>query len=114
MNLAEEVYRLTERFPFGERFGLTAQMRRSAVSVPSNIAEACGRTSKRDFAYFLGVAGGSLQELETQIALAVRLGWIADGHPIHTMIGMASSQLITLRKQIERDLRRRSGWPPER
>jgi four helix bundle protein len=73
--LAVGVYKATEGFPEHERFGLTNQMRRSAVSVPSNIAEGQGRGTRPDFANFLRVARGSLQELETQIDIAIDLGF---------------------------------------
>jgi four helix bundle protein len=73
MELAEGAYRLTEGFPEGERFGLVSQMRRAAVSVASNIAEGAGRSGPREFLHHLSIARGSLLELETQVALAVRL-----------------------------------------
>lgn len=76
MELCQEVYRLSQRFPADERFGLTAQIRRCAVSVPSNIAEGYGRGRQQDYLRFLRMARGSLYELETQIVLAVRLGFI--------------------------------------
>jgi four helix bundle protein len=72
-SLAVEVYRATEQFPRNELFGLTSQMRRSAVSVASNIAEGQGRGSKPDFAHFLCMARGALLELETQLEIAVEL-----------------------------------------
>jgi four helix bundle protein len=72
--LAVEVYRATERFPKSESFGLTNQMRRAAVSIPSNIAEGQGRGTRPDFAKFLCVARGSLLELETQLEIAMELG----------------------------------------
>ncbi|MDR3762873.1 MAG: four helix bundle protein [Acidobacteriota bacterium] len=71
--LAIFVYRITEEFPKQEIFGLTAQMRRSAVSIPSNIAEGQGRNSKTDFMRFLCIARGSLLELATQIEIALEL-----------------------------------------
>ncbi|MFT3787822.1 MAG: four helix bundle protein [Tepidisphaeraceae bacterium] len=74
MELAEEIYRLTRSFPDDERFGLTNQMRRSAVSIASNIAEGQGRGAGSDFARFLRIANGSRQELETQLALSYRIG----------------------------------------
>jgi four helix bundle protein len=75
MVLARDVYRITAERPADERFGLTAQVRRAAVSVPSNIAEGSGRTGSREFRRGLSLAHGSLCELETQIALAVSLGF---------------------------------------
>jgi len=70
-----EVYRLTSRFPGHERFGLANQMRRAAVSVASNIAEASGRDSLADGARLLSIAAGSASEIEYQLGLAVRLGY---------------------------------------
>jgi four helix bundle protein len=76
MSLVEVVYRDTEKFPRNEVFGLRAQIRRAAVSVPSNIAEGSGRNSTGELRQFVGVACGSLAELETQLELAVRLGFL--------------------------------------
>jgi four helix bundle protein len=73
LDLVETVYRLTAHFPKSELFGLTAQMRRAAVSIPSNIAEGQARSSSKEFLHFLSYALGSLAELETQLELAVRL-----------------------------------------
>ncbi len=75
MVLAREVYRITADWPAEERFGLTSQARRAAVSVPSNIAEGSGRSGSREFRHGLSLAHGSLCELETQIALGVSLGF---------------------------------------
>jgi four helix bundle protein len=74
MKLAEECYRFTETFPKSELFGLAAHIRKSAVSIPSNVAEGHSRRSRVAFANFVGIAMGSLAELETQIELARRLG----------------------------------------
>lgn len=78
VQLANHVYQVTKRFPADERFGLTSQIRRSAVSIPSNIAEGAARQSKREFAQFLSIASGSLAELHTQLIIARDNGLLAD------------------------------------
>ena len=78
IGLVMEVYRATQKFPKEERYGLTSQIRRSAVSIPSNIAEGQGRLSKGEFKQFLGNARGSLMELETQIVISESLGFLDD------------------------------------
>ena len=75
MKLVVMVYHVTSRFPREEIYGLTAQVRRSVVSVPSNIAEGAARNSAREFRHFLGVSAGSLAEVETQLELATRLNY---------------------------------------
>ncbi len=76
MDLVTQVYQATERFPQKEVFGLTNQIRKAAVSIPSNIAEGQGRNTDRDFRHFLSIARGSLQEVETQLEIARRLGYL--------------------------------------
>jgi four helix bundle protein len=78
MALAKLVYRLTGQFPREEKFGLTSQIRRASVSVPSNIAEGQARQSTKEFFQFLSHAEGSLAELETQVMLSVELGFVLD------------------------------------
>jgi len=78
MDFVEAIYRLSQRFPREELYGLTNQLRRSAVSVPSNVAEGQGRGIGLEFARFLRIANGSRQEAETQILIAVRLGYITE------------------------------------
>ena len=75
MRLARSVYSLTESFPRSEHFGLVSRMRRSAVSVPTNIAEGHGRLTDKGFLVFLAQARGSLYELETQIELSADMGF---------------------------------------
>ncbi len=70
------VYEVTKQFPNDERFGLTSQMRRSSASIPTNIAEGCGRGSNRDFQRFLQIAFGSASELDYQLILATDLAFI--------------------------------------
>jgi four helix bundle protein len=77
MALATAIYRLTAKFPADERYGLVSQMRRAAVSIPSNVAEGQARHGTREFLQFLSHASGSLGELETQTLLAVNLGYCA-------------------------------------
>jgi four helix bundle protein len=76
MELARKTYQATQSFPKQEMFSLTGQIRRAAVSIPSNIAEGQGRTTDRAFVVFLGHSRGSLYELETQIELAATLGYL--------------------------------------
>ena len=76
MDLVTEIYRVTHNFPKEELFGLMSQLRRAAVSIPSNIAEGKGRLSKGEFRQFLGNARGSLAEVETQILIAQNLSYL--------------------------------------
>ncbi|MEO1007645.1 MAG: four helix bundle protein [Planctomycetota bacterium] len=77
VSLTTRVYRATAAFPSDERFGLVSQMRRSAVAVPSNIAEGWGRGQTRDYARFIRVARGSAYELQTQLLISSELGFVA-------------------------------------
>lgn len=85
--LVKQVYELTKAFPKEELYGLTNQMRRSAVSVPSNIAEGCGRQSSKETIQFLFIARGSLYELETQTYLSNDLEYISD-ETLHQILSM--------------------------
>jgi len=77
MELVEAVYRLTAGYPGDERFGLISQTRRAAISIPSNIAEGYGRQTRANYTQFLRVSRGSANEVETQLLLAIRLGYVS-------------------------------------
>jgi four helix bundle protein len=76
IELVTAIYKNSESFPKEERFGLTSQIRRSAVSIPANIAEGAGRHSRKEFAHFLSNSQGSASELETELIIANRLGYL--------------------------------------
>ncbi|MBP7205913.1 MAG: four helix bundle protein [Candidatus Cloacimonetes bacterium] len=78
LDFVVSVYRITESFPKHELFGICSQLRRCAVSIPSNIAEGSGRNNRKEYIQFLFIANGSLSELETQLEIAHRLGYLQD------------------------------------
>ncbi|WP_426701089.1 four helix bundle protein [Rhodanobacter sp. Col0626] len=78
MDLVETIYRVSADFPDSERFGLTSQLRRAAISIPSNIAEGAARRSTPEYLRFLSMARGSLSELDTQLQIAERLAYVSD------------------------------------
>jgi four helix bundle protein len=98
--LVVSVYRLTQHFPKAEMFGLTAQMRRSAVSIPANIAEGAARTGIREFVQFLNIARGSLSELETHLLIAVDLDYVRSQDPIFDLLDRVSQLLTGLHKAL--------------
>jgi four helix bundle protein len=102
MALAKQVYSLTRAFPDDEKFGLISQMRRAAVSVPSNIAEGQARQGRKEFAQFLSHAEGSLAELDTQLTLSLDLGYCegADARLCGPMIVELQKMLASLRRKI--------------
>jgi four helix bundle protein len=101
LDLAETVYRCTAAFPKIETYGLAAQMRRAAVSVPSNIAEGRARNSSKEFLQYLSIARGSLAELETQLELAVRLGYgSAEVQSVLTQSNMLGKRLNCLQQAL--------------
>ena len=101
--LVKKVYQLTQTFPDAEKFGLTSQMRRAAVSIPSNIAEGQARHTRREFIQFLSHSEGSVAELETQVILCVELGYCAleDTQKISSLTTELSKMLDSLRRKLE-------------
>ncbi|KAA5544025.1 four helix bundle protein [Adhaeribacter rhizoryzae] len=85
MELAKNVYLISTGFPTDEKFGLTSQVRRAAISIPSNIAEGAGRSSDKEFNHFLSIALGSAYELQTQVLLAESLGFV-DNQKIEALL----------------------------
>ena len=100
MQLVKGIYRITAKFPDEEKYGLTSQMRRSAVSVPSNIAEGAARSGKKEFLRFLYIARGSLSELETQILIAIELTYITEEKDITDDIETVFALLSGLIKSV--------------
>jgi len=104
MDFVELIYKETAKFPADELYGLTSQMRRAAVSIPSNIAEGAARNGKKEFVQFLYIALGSLSELETQIIIAKRLAYFHDIDSLllecSTIKKLLNSLIISLTKNI--------------
>ena len=95
MEIAQQIYLLCRNLPTEERFGLSAQLQRSAVSIPSNIAEGAGRNHSKEFVQFLHIAMASSFELETQLILANKLGYLRenDTHPLLDKLTILQKQL---------------------
>lgn len=102
MRLVKMTYLATQGFPKEELYGLTAQMRRAAVSIPSNLAEGAARTSKKEFAQFVGISKGSLSELETQMLIASELGYLSAEHEIFAHLDRVGKILSGFHKSIAR------------
>lgn len=101
MALVSATYRLTQGFPREEIHGLSSQLRRSAVSIPSNIAEGAARQGSKEFAQFLNVAMGSTSELETQLLIAVDLGYLPDNAPAFALLERVSKLVHGLQRRIK-------------
>jgi four helix bundle protein len=101
MRLTQEIYALTSTFPKEELFGLSSQMRRAAVSVPSNIAEGSARNSTKELIHFLSIATGSLSELDTQLELTKLLGYSADISNIQATLDEATALILAMAKSLK-------------
>ncbi|MBW4890341.1 four helix bundle protein [Mucilaginibacter sp. HMF5004] len=102
IDLSKSIFILTKKFPTEERFGLISQMTRAAVSIPSNIAEGCGRKSNKELYQFLNIALGSAFELETQLIIAREFAYITD-ESLNTNVGLVTDiqkMIIGLQKSL--------------
>ena len=100
MILALHVYEATRAFPKDEAYGLVAQLRRAAVSIPANVAEGAGRSGPREFAHFLSIARGGLAELETELLLSVDLGYMRYDDVAFALVDRLAKLLTGLRKRL--------------
>ena len=109
MDLTINIYRTTEKFPSQELYGLTNQLRRAAVSIPSNIAEGAARQTKKEFTNFLHIAQGSLSELDTQLDLARRLEYLKDNarNTFDTQMGQIDKMLTGLIRHLSNNKERK-------
>ena len=104
MDLVEQIYRLTQSFPPDERFGLTSQLRRASVSIPSNIAEGHAREHTAEYLHHLSIAQGSLAEVQTQSEIARRLGYLSteQAQAVEQQTIALSKQLYALRNALSK------------
>ena len=106
VDLVEIIYLLTEKFPKKEIFGITQQIRRASVSVPSNIAEGWARNTPKSFIHFINIARGSLAELETQLIMSKRLKFISteDESKVFELIDVISKMLNSLNSKLKKQV----------
>lgn len=107
MKLAEEVYAWLDKFPREEQFNLTSQIKRSAVSIPSNIAEGAGRNHTKEFKQFLGIASGSVCELQTQLILSHKVG-LLPGDALE-QLEKRSEHIMNMLFKLQHSLKQRSA-----
>ena len=101
MDLVEMIYSVSESFPDSERYGLTSQIRRAAISVPSNIAEGAARKSDKELVQFISIALGSIAEIETQYLIAIRLGFLKKDKSLMSLINDEKQLLLGFRNYIK-------------
>ena len=106
LDLSLEIYRQSSSFPDEERFGLISQIRRAATSIPINIAEGSGRRSKKDFAHFLQIAEGSANEVESELIVANRLGFLLnqDFTALVNEVNEIKKMIVAFRLKLESDI----------
>lgn len=108
IELAQEIYRFTKNFPQEEIYGLTSQIRRSIISVPSNIAEGAARRTTKEFIQFLSYAAGSLAEVETQLILSSKVGYLKNKEDVFGDVEDVKKMLGGLIKSLERKTNHKS------
>ena len=113
MKLVKEVYLLLKVFPSYEQFGICSQMRRAAVSVPSNIAEGAGRNSDKELVRFCYIAQGSLSELETQLIISAELGYIKSNNEIFKQLSIVRKILSGYITYLNNKLKKQSSSNPQ-
>lgn len=102
MDLAVEVYGFSKKFPVSEIYGLTSQIRRSGISIPSNIAEGAARKGDKEFLQFLNISLGSLSELETQYQIALRLAYAEESREMEQLIIQVRKLIVGMRNYLLR------------
>ena len=104
IEIVKNIYQITNKFPNSEIYGLTSQLRRSAISIPSNIAEGQGRNSSKEFRQFLGIALGSLAELETQLIIAKEIEYLTGENliPLLTDLDVIRKMIKALASSLKR------------
>jgi len=97
-----KIYLITNKFPKSEMFGLTNQIRRCVISIPSNIAEGCGRSSIKETARFLGISLGSIAELDTQLIISQNLGYLDNSDEVFEGLNRISALTSGLKKHLDK------------
>ena len=102
MMLVKTIYQITQGFPKEELFCLVSQMRRAAISVPSNLAEGAARKGRKEFSQFINIARGSISELETQVLISKDLGYLDEQHEVFNLMDNVSRLLTGLHKSVSK------------
>ena len=103
IDLVKEIYKLTVNFPQDETYGITSQIKRAVISIPSNIAEGCARFSNKDTARFIDIALGSVAEVDTQITIAKELDYITDIDNISQLLNQVNALLLGFKKHLNKN-----------